>query len=104
MRVIFATCSPDKAEELVLTLLREQLIGCGNLIPAVRSHYIWEGELCSDEEVVMLMETSAERAEAATARLKELHPYDVPKIVTLDPSDCDPDYLRWLRSVTTATA
>lgn len=104
MRVIFTTCSPDKAEELVLTLLRERLIGCGNLIPAVRSHYLWKGELCSDEEVVMLMESPAERAEAAAARLKELHPYEVPKIVTLDPSRCDPDYLQWLRSVTTPAA
>ena len=100
MRVIFTTCSPDKAEELVLTLLRERLIGCGNLIPAVRSHYFWEGELCSDEEVVLLMESPADRAQEAIARLEQLHPYDVPKIVTLDPASCNPDYLQWLRSVT----
>lgn len=104
MRVIFTTCSPDKAEELVSALLRERLIGCGNLFPAVRSHYWWKGELCSEEEVVMLMESPAECAEAAVARLKQLHPYDVPKIVTLDPSGCDPDYLQWLRSVTTPAA
>ncbi len=100
MRLLFATCSPDAAESLLLTLLNEGLVGCGNLIPGVRSHYWWQGELCCDEEVVMLMETTEALASAAAARLKQLHPYDVPKIITLDPSDCDADYLTWLTSNT----
>lgn len=81
-------------------LLEERLIGCCNIVPGVRSLYWWEGELCRDEEVVMFMETTADRIEAATARLAELHPYDVPKIVVLDPESCDPRYLDWLRAVT----
>jgi periplasmic divalent cation tolerance protein len=100
MRIIFATCSPDGAEELAARLLEERLVACCNIVPGVRSLYWWEGELCRDEEVVMLMETSADRCEAATARLAELHPYDVPKIVVLDPERCDPRYLEWLHSVT----
>ena len=100
MRVILATCSPDEADSLAERLLGERLIGCANLVPGVRSLYHWHGELCRDEEVLMLMETSDELAEAAARRLRELHSYDVPKIITLDPADCDPDYLAWLRQVT----
>lgn len=100
MRLILATCSPDKAEPLLLALLEERLVGCGNLVSGVVSHYHWEGEICRDEEVLMLMETTAELAERAVTRCRELHPYDVPKIITINPEACDADYLAWLRGVT----
>ena len=100
MRVILATCSPSEADSLARALLEERLIGCANLIPGVRSHYWWQGELCSDEETLLLMETPASRVAAATTRLRALHSYDVPKIVVLDPADCDPAYRAWLEGVT----
>ena len=65
MRLIFSTCSLAESDALVNKLLEERLIGCANLIPGVRSRYWWEGEICSDEEVVLLMETSSERTPAA---------------------------------------
>jgi periplasmic divalent cation tolerance protein len=81
MRVILATCSPSEADALLDALLRERLVACGNLIPGVQSRYFWEGEIQSDEEILMLMETTDENAPAAVARLRELHSYDVPKIL-----------------------
>ena len=113
MRLIFATCSSDEAESLARTLLeempnaylspelgKERLVGCANLIPGVTSLYWWDEELTLDEEVVMFMETTAEQVDEATERLRELHPYDVPKIVVIDPEDADPDYMAWLRDAT----
>jgi periplasmic divalent cation tolerance protein len=99
MRVIFSTCSPAEAEGLVERLLEERLIGCANLVPGVRSHYLWEGEVCRDEEVVLLMETTNECVAAAMQRLRELHSYEVPKIVVLDPAHVDASYLAWLSEV-----
>jgi len=100
MRVILATCSPGEADALLDALLSERLVGCGNLIPGVRSRYFWEGEIQSDEETLMLMETTDENVGAAVARLRELHSYDVPKILALEPRECLPAYLAWLTDVT----
>ena len=100
MRVILSTCSPSEADSLLDALLAERLVACGNLIRGVRSRYFWEGAIQSDEEVLMLMETTDENAADAVARLRELHSYDVPKILTLEPSACDARYLTWLRDVT----
>ena len=100
MRLIFATCSPEEAEPLLVTLLEEKLVGCGNLLPGATSRYWWDGQIERDTETVMLMETTADLAAEATARLRELHPYDVPKIVVLDPERADAAYLAWLSSVT----
>lgn len=102
MRVIFCTAPPDAAPGLVRTLLEERLIGCANIIPGVRSMYWWEGAIQDDTEVVLLIETPTERLDAAIARLGELHPYEVPKIVALDPAAVNAPYVAWLRGVTGA--
>ena len=99
MRILFATCSAQEADTLVGTLLEERLIGCANIVPGVRSHYWWEGEICHDEEVLLFMETGDEKAVAARRRLRELHSYDVPKILVLESADCDPDYQAWLMEI-----
>ena len=100
MRVILTTCSPGEADSLLDALLAERLVACGNLIRGVASRYVWEGEIQSDEEVLMLMETTDANAPAAMTRLSELHSYDVPKILALEPRDCAASYLGWLREVT----
>jgi periplasmic divalent cation tolerance protein len=100
MRLILATCSAERAEPLLRTLLEERLVGCGNLVPGVISHYWWKGAIERDQEVLMLMETTAELAAEATARLRALHPYDVPKILVIEPAGADADYVRWLGDVT----
>ena len=100
MRVVFCTAPPDAAPHLVKTLVEERLIACGNVIPGVRSFYWWEGEVQDDEEAVLFMETAAERVDQMMARLRELHPYDVPKIVALEPDAVNAEYLAWARKET----
>jgi periplasmic divalent cation tolerance protein len=100
MRLLFATCSPAEAEPLLLKLLEEKLVGCGNLVAGATSRYWWDGQIESDEETMMWMETTDELAGAAAERLRELHPYDVPKILVLGCESAAPDYLDWLRAVT----
>ena len=100
MRIILTTCSPDQADSIGMTLVREGLVACVNVIPGVRAHYIWEGELCSEEEVMLMMETGADETDAAIARLTVLHGYDVPKIVVLEPEQVNDSYLAWVRGRT----
>lgn len=99
MRVVFVTCSPDEADSLLRTLLEERLVACGNIFSGVRSLYIWQGEICDDAETVILMETLEERVEAAMERIRELHSYDTPKIVTFAVPERDAGYYGWLREV-----
>jgi periplasmic divalent cation tolerance protein len=99
MRVIVTTCRSDEADALASRLVEDRLVACANLIPGVRSIFHWQGELCREDEVVVWMETSAERVEAATARLRALHSYEVPKILVLEPERCNDDYRAWLASV-----
>lgn len=102
MKLLLTTCNPDQAQPLLRQLLEERLVGCGNCLPEIRSLYWWDGEIQEEREVMLIMETPDHRSEAAFARLRALHPYEVPKIVQIDAQAVDADYLRWLTSVTAA--
>jgi len=102
LRLIVCTAPSEAAPGLARELLEAKLIGCANLIPSVRSLYWWDGAIQDDGEVVMLMECPVEGADAAREALAAAHPYDVPKILVLEPSAVNQPYLDWLRAVTKA--
>jgi periplasmic divalent cation tolerance protein len=95
IRVLFVTIAPDKAEAFADAICRARVVACVNVLPGVRSHYWWQGELCHDDECVLLMETAADRLDAAMQTIAELHPYDTPKIVALEPAAVSQAYAAW---------
>jgi len=99
MRVVFVTCAPGGAEPLLRRLLEERLVACGNVLPGVRSLYWWKGAIQDDPEEVLLVETSDALAPAAVERVKALHSYETPKIVTFEVKETHPAYAAWLAEV-----
>lgn len=71
---------PASAEAAAATLLDEGLIACANILPAMRSLYIWQGERGAGEECGALFKTDAALLDATIARLAEIHTYEVPAI------------------------
>jgi periplasmic divalent cation tolerance protein len=99
--VILLTTLPDSAsaEKLATLLVERRVAACVNMIPGVRSFYIWEGKLVRDDEVKLLIKTSSARAQEAQKLIRENHPYTVPEITTLGLKGdvaMQPDYWRWL--------
>ena len=79
--VIWTTfADEDSALESASALLDEQLVACANLVPAIRSLYLWRGERGEARVCGVLFKTDAALLERACARLAELHPYDTPAI------------------------
>jgi periplasmic divalent cation tolerance protein len=96
MRIVFVTCPPGKGAELLRALCEERLVAGGNIVSGVRSMYWWKGELRDEPEEMLWMETADDRVEAMMARLRALHPYEVPKIVTFEPKEGFSEYLAWV--------
>ena len=101
MRLVIATTPVDVAGDLARQLVEAQLVACVNIVPTVKSVYIWEGKLETDEEALLLMKTTAAGVHPLTDRLKELHPYDVPEIISFDikQGEGNPDYLAWVEKM-----
>lgn len=84
------------ATSAVRTLVLEKLAACGTLIHRARSIYIWKDEIHDAEEIVVWIKTTPSKAEAAAARLREVHPYECPEILALDPQSLNPAYSAWI--------
>lgn len=84
------------AEAAAATLLDEGLIACANILPAVRSLYIWQGERGEGHECGVLFKTNAKLLDAAVARLADIHPYDTPAISGWQCDAAAPATLAWL--------
>lgn len=94
--VVLCTAPPDRAGELADLLLTAGLIACANLVGPVRSHFIWQGRLERADETLMVMKTRADRVPELTARLAELHPYDVPEVLEIPVRSGLEAYLAWV--------
>ena len=87
--------------EIALTLVGENLCACVNILHESLSIYRWNDEIVTNKEVLCLIKTSRASHAALVERLTELHPYEVPEIVTLATSAVNAPYLQWVNSVTT---
>lgn len=93
--VLVSAPSEEKAAEMAKILVQERLVACVNLLPQVRSIYSWEGKLCDEKEVLMILKTRVSAFEALRARVVALHPYECPEIVCLPVEEVHRPYLEW---------
>lgn len=97
VRVVLIT-APDaeKGADLARALVDERLAACVNVVPGVRSFYRWEGRVQEDAEVLLLVKTRADRGPALAARVRDLHPYELPEVLELSASGGSRAYLEWV--------
>ena len=97
--VCLSTC-PDAAtaEAIATALVHESLAACVNQLPGVRSTYRWQGAVHTDEEVLLVIKTTAGRLPALRERLLALHPYELPELIALPVTDGHAPYLDWVRA------
>lgn len=97
MRVVLCTTPPERASALAKHLLQAGA-ACVNVLPSVRSHYVWKGEACEEEESLLLIKCAAERVDALRSSLTGVHPYALPEWVVLDVDPLTaPAYRAWVR-------
>jgi len=92
--------SRDEALVLGRALVEARLAACANVQDGMRSVYRWQGELREDAEAVLILKTRTDLAEAATARLRQLHSYECPCVVRLPIEGGNPDFLAWIAAET----
>jgi periplasmic divalent cation tolerance protein len=86
----------DKAARIARELVEKKLAACVNIIPELRSIYAWQGRVCDERECLMIMKTRRDLFDQLRDTVKELHPYDVPEIISLSIEQGLQDYLKWI--------
>jgi periplasmic divalent cation tolerance protein len=88
------------ANAFAKALVDERLAACVNVLPVMRSVYTWKGSTESADERQIVIKTTRAKVPLLEARLKHLHPYDLPECVILEISGGSADYLSWLSEST----
>lgn len=97
--VVLVTVSTEaEAQTLARTVVAERLAACVNIIPGLTSVYRWEGQVCEDRELLLLIKTRAEKVAALRDRIVHLHSYTVPEVIALPITTGSERYLAWLDS------
>jgi periplasmic divalent cation tolerance protein len=96
--VALSTC-PDEASarRIAAVLVEERLAACVNRVPGLQSTYFWDGRLRDEAEILLIVKTTTGRLAELEARLKALHPYELPELVTLPVAGGNERYLDWVR-------
>jgi periplasmic divalent cation tolerance protein len=94
--LLVTTPTTDAAVEIARALVEEGLVACGNVIPAIRSIYRWEGKVQDDAEALLVIKTERRLVPAVKERLPVLHPYQVPEMLVLPVQDGLDPYLEWI--------
>ncbi len=99
--MIFCTF-PDlaQARQIGTALVERQLAACVNFLPGVESVYRWEGKIESASEVLAIFKTTAAAWPAFEKALAEMHPYKVPEIIAMEPTDIAATYHAWIHTAT----
>jgi periplasmic divalent cation tolerance protein len=99
--VVLVTCgSEEEALKIALALVEDHLAACVNLVAPIRSIYRWEGKIWDEKEWLLIIKTQAKRFDELEERVKSLHSYAVPEIISLPIVEGSSAYLNWLRENT----
>lgn len=100
--LLVITNCPDEetANAIALAVVEEKLAACVNILPRVQSIYRWQGSVESAAEIPLLIKATTRNYPALEARIKALHPYDVPEIIALPIARGLPAYLNWVAAET----
>jgi periplasmic divalent cation tolerance protein len=99
--IVLTTLPVDQdADRFAEVLVRERLAACVNVLPPMRSIYTWQGAVESADERQVAIKTARTRVSELEARIKALHPYDVPEFVVLPIAAGSLEYLSWLSDST----
>lgn len=101
MIVVYMTASSkEEAEAISKALVEARLVACANILSGHDSLYWWDGQVQSAQEVAVIFKTRGELFEKVEAKIKDLHSYDVPCIVSWPIERGHGPFLDWIKTET----
>lgn len=99
--VIYCTVPNKKEGKLIAkALVEKKLAACVSIIDKVDSIFSWDGELCEENEALMVIKTRKDLFTKIQVRIQDMHSYNVPEIIAIPIVEADETYLKWLEHET----
>ncbi len=82
--------------KIARALVEDGLAACVNMVGGVDSVYRWKGKVEEGREWLLIAKTTMDLLDRVTARVKELHSYQVPEVVAIRVEGGNKEYLDWV--------
>ncbi|PPK60387.1 divalent-cation tolerance protein CutA [Malaciobacter marinus] len=89
------TNSIKEAKKISKILLEKKLVACVQ-VSKIESFYVWKDDFCEDEEFLISIKTKKENFEKIERKIKELHSYDVPEIISFKIDNLSKEYKKFI--------
>lgn len=86
----------DEAEFIGKTLVSSGLAACVNILPDMNSIYQWNGKIQNDAELVVIAKTLESKVPDLIEKIKSIHSYECPCILSLPVSDGNTAFMEWI--------
>ena len=94
--LLSTVASASEAEKIADTLVRKKLCACVNMVPNVRSVFIWKGKIDHAKELLLVIKTERGKLKEVERAIRKHHSYEVPEIIGWPISWGHQPYLDWL--------
>jgi len=96
--VLTTTPTAEEAAALARKIIEAKLAACVQVLPRMKSFYVWENAVQEDAEHLLLIKTADEKFGELRDFIQTNHRYSVPEIVALRAEKVSENYLEWLTS------
>lgn len=96
--VYVTTKDVAQAETIASVLLDERLAVCANIIPGIISFFRWEGRIDRSNEAIMILKIRSGLFPAVEERIRKLHSYDIPCIISFESDAVSAPFKGWVMS------
>jgi periplasmic divalent cation tolerance protein len=92
--------SMDEAKKIGRELISNRLAACINIIDNMHSLYWWEDDIQDEREVILIAKTMESLVSELIDKVKSMHSYDCPCIMSLPILDGNKAFLEWIAGQT----
>jgi periplasmic divalent cation tolerance protein len=96
--VYMTTVGKDEAARIGRELVSTRLAACVNIIEPMHSIYRWEGKIEEAVEAVLIAKTLESKVPQLIEKVKSMHSYSCPCIISLPIEAGNPQYLEWIKT------
>ncbi len=100
IQIQWTSGSLDEARKIARYLVQERHVACAKIIPWVESVYMWNNQLETTQESIIIMQTRREMYDKVKEIILQNCKYQVPEIIFSSIAGGNQQFLDWLEQST----